>query len=69
MTKDELLQYFEGRALPTGIIKFSSFESTDDAARMVKLNIARIQAGGQGSDTAVVVLTRLKTYLESTSAG
>ncbi|NID09354.1 DUF6965 family protein [Fibrivirga algicola] len=65
MNTDELIAYFEGRQLPTGKIRFSSFESTDDAANMVRLNIARIKAKGQGADTAAAVLTRLRTYLDS----
>ncbi|MEZ0487709.1 DUF6965 family protein [Fibrella aquatica] len=65
MTYDELIVYFNDRPLPSGSIKFSSFEGTDNAAQLVELAFARIEAKGSGSDTALAMLNRLRLYLEA----
>jgi len=64
MTDSELSAYFNNRPLPEGEVSFSAFESTGNVAHMVELAFARINAGGQGADTARGVLTRLYTHLE-----
>ncbi len=65
MTHDELINYFSDRVLPTGRVKYSSYESTDDLAAMVAGAIERVQRGGSDAATSRGVLERVKEYLEN----
>ena len=63
MTDNELIAYFNDRPLPTGRITFSSFESTDDMANMVKLAIDRIENKAPGAEVSREALERLIAWL------
>lgn len=65
MTNDELINYFSDRPLPTGRVKFSHYESTDDLAAMVNGAIERIRDNSSSAATSRGALERVREYLEN----
>jgi hypothetical protein len=60
-SKEELINWFKGRALPTGHFRISSYETTDNLANLIELALANME---RGNKTSQAVLTRVKAKLE-----
>lgn len=60
-SKEEMINWFKGRDLPTGHFRISPYETTDNLANLVELALANMERGNRTSQS---VLTRVKVKLE-----